>query len=150
MKKIVFKYWGINLLIGIVLFVIYRIVISKSDTTSENWLDSILNILTLLLQLEFALINLIAMICCSLAILLNLVKNIREMFIFSLLSFIGLPIIYICKVGFHISQIYSSDTILNSQLTTVLIIVVVYLFLTAVQFLFFRKKMSKLDNKNPA
>ena len=91
MKKLVWKFWCINLLISIALFIIYRIVISQTTTTDKNWFETIISILGLLIDLGFSIIYLVAMLICSFAIFLNLKKIIRNNFYLSLLTFLGIP-----------------------------------------------------------
>lgn len=149
MKKLIFRFWGINFLMSIVLFVLYRVVISKTDqTTDDNWFDTILFILELLLNLGFSVAYLVGMLVCSLTILLNLVTTIRNNFYLSLLTFLGIPLFCVIYLLFNFFMIFNISK--ENLLTTFLFFSLIYLIVTAVQFLIFRKRISTTlpDSKN--
>lgn len=138
MKKIIFKFWIINFLISIALFVIYRVVIAKTTSTDRNFFDTFLHILDILLNLGFSVIYLIAMVICSLTIFLNLIGNIRNNYFLSFLSFLGFPSICIIYLMINaLIDIYSHN---ESVLTTLVIFSLIYLSFTAIEFLIFKKK----------
>ncbi|KFF06107.1 hypothetical protein [Flavobacterium reichenbachii] len=141
MKKIVFRFWIINFLISIALFFIYRIVIAATKTFDGNFFEELIQILELLLNIGFALIYLIAMVISSFAILLNLIEKIRNNFYWSLLAFVGIPSFWVIFIIIKALIDALADNL--SILTTLAIFSILYLFLTTIQFLLFRKKINK-------
>lgn len=143
MKKIVFRFWGINLLISIILFVIYRIDISQTESIDGSSFEKWMQILELILNIGFSLIYLVAMVICSFAVLLNLIEKIRTNTYLSLLTFLGLPSICVIIITTKLLiDIRSSDL---AFWATPAIFSIIYLFLTALEFLLFRKIINKLE-----
>jgi len=143
MKRIIFKFWLINILISIALFITYRIVIAETNHADENFLKWVLQILDILLNLASSLIYLIAMAFCSFAIFLNLIDKIRNNFYMSLSTFLGIPLL--CVI-FIIITILTDNLLYNNTITVfrnLLIFSIVYLFFTTIEFLLFRKKINK-------
>jgi hypothetical protein len=145
MKKIIFKFWISNFLISIALFVIYRIVIAETKHAGGNFFEIVLQILDILLNIAYSFIYLIAIVFCSFIRFLNLIENIRTKSYLSLLTFIGIPsfcvIFIIVKIFIH-NDLHTATFIIN-----LLFFSVVYLFITAIEFLLFRKKIKKLKLK---
>lgn len=143
MKKLIFKYWITNVLISIILFILYRVVISEMQSDSEGLLDTLLFILEILISLGFSLVFLCGLLVFSLTFFLNLIKKIRDNRFLSLLTFIGIPVI--CLIY---AMIYLSFPL---QVNTILIMFVsfsiIYLIITTVQFLMFRKTIKKYPNE---
>ncbi|KFF02803.1 hypothetical protein IX38_12595 [Chryseobacterium luteum] len=143
MKKLIFKYWITNVLISIILFILYRVVISEMQSDSEGFLDTLLFILEILISLGFSLVFLCGLLVFSLTFFLNLIKKIRDNRFLSLLTFIGIPVI--CLIY---AMIYLSFPL---QVNTILIMFVsfsiIYLIITTVQFLMFRKTIKKYINE---
>lgn len=131
MKKIVFRFWIINLLIGIVLFVFYRIVISQTETVDGNSFQKWVQILSLVLDIGFSLMYLVVMVISSFLVLLNLIEKIRNNFYLSLLTFLGIPsfCVVIVWVDIHFRNLTVFSTI--------------YIVLMAIGFLLFRKRINK-------
>ncbi len=143
MKRIIFKFWLINILMSIALFVTYRIVIEKTNHADENFLEWVLQILDILLNLAYSMIYLIAMVFCSFTLLLNLIDKIRNNLYLSLLTFLGVPIF--CVI-FIIITILTDNLLYNNTVTVfrnLLIFSIIYLFLTTLEFLIFRKRIKK-------
>lgn len=143
MKKIIFKFWIINFLISVVLFVIYRVVIAETKSTDGNWFEKFLSILDILLNLGFSILYFIVMVICSLAIFLNLIGNVRNNYLLSFLSFLGFPLV--CVIYLMINMLIDVYSQSESVLTTLMIFSIVYLFFTAIEFLMFRKKIKNLQ-----
>lgn len=143
MKKIVFRFWIINFFIGIALFFIYRIVIAETKTIDGNFFEELIQILDLLLNLGFAFIYFIAMVISSFALLLNLIEKIRNNFYLSLLTFLGIPLFCVVFILIKVLIDICADNI--TILTTLAIFSTIYLFLTTIQFLLFRKRINKLQ-----
>ncbi|EKT4549266.1 hypothetical protein JE952_000877 [Flavobacterium psychrophilum] len=136
MKKIIFKSWIINLVISISLFVIYRLIIAETNyLESTSMFENFLFFIDVLLNIWVSILSLIAMFFCSLFFFLNLVVNIRNNYYLSSLSFLGIPTIWI--VYLIVINIYTGFGFYR----TILVLSMIYLFLTAVQFLKFRKKI---------
>ncbi len=139
MKRIIFKFWLINILISLALFITYRIVIAGPDHAEENFFKWVLQILDILLNLAYSFVYLIAMVFCSLAIFLNLTDRIRNNLYLSLLTFLGIPLF--CVIFIIISIV--TDGLFDHNTVTVfrniLIFSVIYLFFTTVEFFIFRK-----------
>jgi len=143
MKKIIFKFWIINFLIIITLYVIYRIVLIETNSTDGNLFETFLSILHVLLNLSFAIIYLIGMFLCSLTFFLNLIQNIRDNYFLSLLTFLGIP--SVCVIYLIINTLIDIYSYNGSVLTTFVIFSIIYLFLAAIEFLIFRKKIKSHD-----
>ncbi|MCB6026454.1 conserved membrane hypothetical protein [Flavobacterium psychrophilum] len=136
MKKIIFKSWIINLVISISLFIIYRLIIAETNyLESTSMFENFLFFIDVLLNIWVSILSLIAMFFCSLFFFLNLVVNIRNNYYLSSLSFLGIPTIWI--VYLIVINIYTGFGFYR----TILVLSMIYLFLTAVQFLKFRKKI---------
>ena len=138
MSKIIFKFWIINFLISIVLFVIYRVVIAETKSTDTNPLGTFLSILNILLNLGFSALYFMAMVIGSLTFFLNLAGKIRNNFFLSFLSFLGFPLI--CIIYLLIHALTDLHAYQKSVLTTLVIFSIVYLFVMAIEFLLFRRK----------
>ncbi|ELV7525307.1 hypothetical protein QMU91_001514 [Flavobacterium psychrophilum] len=136
MKKIIFKSWIINLVISISLFLIYRLIIAETNyLESTSMFEKFLFFIDVLLNIWVSILSLIAMFFCSLFFFLNLVVNIRNNYYLSSLSFLGIPTIWI--IYLIVINIYTGFGFYR----TILVLSMIYLFLTAVQFLKFRKKI---------
>lgn len=143
MKKITFKYWLINILIGIVLFIAYRVVIAESNVGDDSFLGSIIQILDAFLSISYSFVYLLAIVFCSLTIFLNLIDRIRNHFYLSLLSFLGIPF---CCIIFIIANILIDSEIYQiTAIANLLNFSIIYLFFTAIQFLLFWKRVKKLN-----
>lgn len=141
MNKIVFKYCTINVFVSILLFVAYRLIISKTDTTNNDWLDFIVNILDIFMNLHFALLGLIVMLINSFCILLNIKEFVRQKFWLSFLCFLGIPIVYFGYVFFlFLSEIRTDSEII---FTKVLYVAIAYLLITIIEFFLFQKALKK-------
>jgi hypothetical protein len=142
MKKIIFKFWLINFLISITLFVIYRIVIAETNQTNGNLFEVLIQILEILLNIGFAFIYLIAMVISSFAVLLNLIGKIKNNFYLSFLTFLGIPLF--CVIFIIINVLIDISIYNLTILTKLAIFSMIYLFLTTLEFLSFRKRINKL------
>ena len=138
MKKIILKFWIINLLISIILYFIYRIVIIEKNTLNDtSFFEKITILLDILLNLYFAIVFLVAMIICSLTFFLNLIEKIRNNYFLSFLTFLGLPIVFVM----YLVVIVAIDICTNKVniLGTFLLFSIFYLFIATIEFLLFRK-----------
>lgn len=138
MSKIVFKYWIVNLFVGLLLYVAYRIVIQETDFSSEGFLGAILAILELLANLGYSLLFLGGAIICSLPIFLNSNKKVRDKKVLSFLSFVGIPLIFLLGlVTIYFIDFYPKT--LHSFDRNLLVFSLIYTLFTAIQYLMFRK-----------
>ena len=145
MKKIIFRYWSLNIAVTILLYFAYRITISETDYDDGDFLAWILQILDIVVNLVYSLAYLVGMALCSFAIFLNLIDKVRNNFYLSLSSFIGIPLIYVVIITVNIL----SDELLQDNSVTIfrnlLIFSIIYLIFTGLHFSFFRKKVNQLD-----
>lgn len=143
MKRIIFKFWLINILISIALFVTYRIVIAETDHPDENFLKWVLQILDILLNLAYSVVYLIVMAFCSFAIFLNLIDKIRNNLYLSILTFLGIPLF--CVAFIIIAILVNSLLYQVTAFRNLLIFSTIYLFFATFEFLVFRKRMRKFQ-----
>lgn len=141
MKKIIFKFWFVNILISIAIFVGYRIVISETNHASGNFFESLLHFLDIILNLAYSLVHLIAMFFCSLLLFLNLIHKIRTNLYLSFFTFSGIPLFFVILIVANGFGYNDSNTI--SLFRNLLIFSVIYLFFTILEFLLFRKTIIK-------
>ncbi|PDS22366.1 hypothetical protein B0A77_13620 [Flavobacterium branchiophilum] len=135
MKRIIFRFWLINIFISIALFVTYRIVIAETNHVDGNFLEWVLQILDIILNLAYSFIYLIAMAFCSFALFLNLIEKIRSNFYLSLLTFLGIPSFCVIVI------------LIDIQLKNLILFSIIYLFLMTIEFILFRKRINKLRPK---
>lgn len=143
MKKLTFKFWLVNIAVSIVLFIIYRLVISETETKAETFFEKLMYFLDLLLGLGYSLIYFVGMLIFSLILFLNLFEKVRNHFYLSMLTFLGMPIVAVVYV-FCITIMINDKTGNYSPnfATTFLIFLVIYLISNLIQFLIFIKKIS--------
>lgn len=138
MKKILFKYWLANFLLGFLLYAVHRTIFSLTDTTAETDFKKFLSLLEILLNLGFSLLYLAVVLVSSLTLFLNLFAKIRNNFYASLLTFLGIPmagLIFLLFINFQLEHDSHYPT------STLIILSVIYILFTGIQFLMFRKKI---------
>ena len=146
MKKIIFKFWLVNLLISILLFFLYKIVMMETKQTDATFLGNILYIIDILLNLGFSLIYLAVMVLGSLSFFLNLIEKIRNNSFLSFLAFSGIPLICVIYLGTNVLiEIYQYN---YSFIIRPLVFLIVYLLCTGIEFLIFRKKIKNLESSH--
>lgn len=133
MNKTVFRFWIINVLISILLFIGYRVMISLTPTVEGNSFEKWMQILDVLLNIGFSLIYLIAMIISSFTILLNMIKTIRNNLYLSLLTFLAIPLFCVIL------------TLIDIHLKMLLLFSIAYLIIMTISFLLFRKRVNKIN-----
>lgn len=138
MKRIILKYWTIELLTGFVLYVAYRITIMDTTAADDGLLATIADILDIVLNLAFSLLYLAAILLCSFTVFLNFLRRIRENYLLSWLSFSGAPILLIAFL--IISLLINSHHFTGSVMTNLLIFSLLYTCITTILFIQFRKK----------
>ncbi|MCY0979085.1 hypothetical protein PGH12_08575 [Chryseobacterium wangxinyae] len=137
MKKLIFIVWGIHIIISIVLFCVYRFVIASKESTETNFFEAFLNILETLVDLGFSILYFFGMVAFSLPFFLNFIKQIRNNYFLSLLTFLGLPTAFLIYFMIDVSFDYHSKNVL----TTFVTFSIIYLLITITEFLVFRKKI---------
>lgn len=142
-KKTVFKFWLLNILTIIILFVTYRIVISETETASENNWESFLSIIEILINLGLSFIFVVGSLVFSLANLLNLWDVVRRKKYLSLMSFFFLP--FLAFVGYHYIFYVGEADIFNSIFGPFTLFSISYLIMLGLQYIFFRRKLKKID-----
>lgn len=143
MKKIICKYWLANISFGILLYLIYRIIISESESAGNSGFEKIMFIVEILLNLGYSLLYLAGILISSLTLFLNLFKRIRNNFYGSLLTFLGIPLICIIYLLFiYLKLNHDSENILS----TVIIVSGMHFMFTAAQFWMFRRKVSMIQH----
>lgn len=145
MKKLILKFWIMNVLISIALFIIYRIVISEAKSVDETLFEKFISILEIFLNVGFSLLYLAGILISSFVIFLNLFKTIRTNLYWSLLTFLGLPSVFIIYL---ITDIWAIRR-LNEEniLTRLFTFLVIYLICNAIEFTIFRRKIQLHCNK---
>ncbi|WP_412469271.1 hypothetical protein [Pedobacter sp. KLB.chiD] len=144
MRKIILKYWMIDLLLGLVLYVAYVMTIMNSSANGNGFEVTIRYIADLVLNIGFSLLYLMAAVICSFTIFLNFIREIRSSSFFSWLSFSGAPILLILMFivslwvdGYHYS---------GNVMAKLWIFVILYPCITTILYLKFRKGYRKLNN----
>lgn len=145
MKKIVVKFWLLNVLMSTIIFAVYRIVISLTKTIDGNSFEKWMQIIEIALNIGFSFAYLIAMIVSSFAVLLNLITKIRHNFYLSLLTFLGIPSFF--AVYILISGLIDLKNYSESILTKISFFSIIYLILIIITFLLFRKKVQNSQIK---
>jgi len=135
--------WLFNVLTAFVFFVIYRVIISQTDTTDSNWFETILWILKILVDLGFSLVFLGGMLISSLAIFLNLIPKVRSSFVLSALSFLGIPVIGL--LYFMMDLVI--DNVVNKFFATFILLSTTYILITLAEFIIFRKQIKTYTNE---
>ena len=146
MKKITFRFWLFNILIGFVLYLIYRLAfMGGASSKNGNFIDNVLDILEVVLNLAYASVYLMGMILCSLLIFLNLIESVRTNYVYSLLTFLGMPLTCVIYVLINIS----SENLYENfdPMTTFASFSIIYVLVLTLSFLYFRKTLRKCKLK---
>ncbi len=141
-NKKIFRFWIVNILMSVALFISYRIVIAESKPVDESWIEKFLYFLDILLNLGFSIIYLLVMIAGSLAIFLNQIEKIRNHRYLSLLTFIAVPLAVVIVLGIRLGIDLYTDG--RSIFSTLVVFALLYLLLNSLTFLIFSKSMRKL------
>lgn len=145
MKAITFKFFIINILASIALFITYRIVIAETNHADENFFKWVVQVLDILLNLAYSIGYILVLVFCSCVLLLNLIAKIRNNRYLSLFTFIGVPLFCVTFLAVAIL----ADGLLYSSTVTVfrnlLIFSVMYLIIAAIEFFLFRKAIKKIS-----
>jgi|GEM_PF-180603 len=143
MKRIIFRFWMVNVLLGIILSILYRVVIVDLKSTDTSFLEGIFNIIDLILNLSFSAMYLVIIAFSSLSFFLNQIDRIRNSNFFSFLSFSGIPFLCVVFLAVTVSvDIYRYHVTLV-PLKILLIFSIIYLLCTVIEFLVFRRIVKK-------
>lgn len=145
-KKKIFRFWIVNILMCIALFISYRVVIAESEPLNTTWIEKFLHVLDVLLNLGFSLLYLLVMIVGSSAIFFNQIEKIRNQHYLSLLTFITVPLLVVIVLGIRLGIDLYTDG--QSIFSTLVVFALLYLLLNSLTFFIFSKSMKKLRN-NP-
>ena len=143
MKKLFCKFYGVNFLIGIILYNVYRLFNINKQTNDNKWFDTILNILDIWLNIHFEMIYLIVIAMGSLTFFLNLNGKIRNNYFLSLFTFLGIPLSFTVYLIVGLFNDYNYDHTNKSPLATIVMFSMIYLFIITIEFILFRKKLKK-------
>ncbi|MDF2515152.1 MAG: hypothetical protein K0R59_448 [Sphingobacterium sp.] len=146
MKKIIFRFALFNLLIGVVLFILYRVVISGLEPVNTNFFERFLSIMDLFLSLGLSTIYVIIIAVSTLLFFLNQIEKIRKSYFLSLLTFSGIPFLCIIILSINILTDFYQYNITPVSLKILLSFSIVYLLCTFIEFLMYRKKVRNLAN----
>ncbi|WP_367330605.1 hypothetical protein [Sphingobacterium multivorum] len=143
MGKIIFRFWLVNVLISVALFVLYRLVIAETDTAATGFLETIIVILDIIVNLVFSTIYLFAVILCSLLFFLNHIEKIRRNKGLSFLTFSGIPAVCLILLIIYILVGFYRYHMVLDPLKMLLLFSVIYLASTILEFILFRKIIEK-------
>ncbi|RKO71994.1 hypothetical protein D7322_07755 [Sphingobacterium puteale] len=144
MKKTIFQFWLVNILISITLSVLYRMVISDLNSADNTLFERFISILNILINLGLSTVYLVAIVFSSLSLFLNQIEKIRYNYFLSFLTFSGIPFICVLVLGAEVLIDYYRYDIVLPPLRLLLLFSIVYLICTFVEFLLFRKKVEKI------
>ena len=143
MGKIVLRFWLVNMLISVSLFILYRLIIAETNTAATGFLESIIVIMEVVVNLGFPTIYLFAMILCSLLFFLNQIEKVRNNKLLSFLTFSGIPAVcLVLLIVYILVGVYEYNRILD-PLKVLFILSVIYLSSTILEFIAFRKVVEK-------
>ncbi len=143
MGKIIFRFWLVNVLISVALFILYRLVIAETDTAATGFLETIIVILDIIVNLGFSTIYLFAVILCSLLFFLNHIEKIRRNKALSFLTFSGIPAVCLVLLIIYILVGFYKYQMVLDPLKMLLLFSVIYLASTILEFILFRKIIKK-------
>lgn len=141
MRKIVFRFWLVNLMLIILLFVLYRIVIAELQPVDTTLLERFFNILDILLNHGFSMIYLIVMVSGSFSVILNQIEKIKNSYFLSFLAFSGIPFFFVVFLVVNVSMDIYQYNFTPDPLKILLCFSIVYLVCSVIEFLLFRKKI---------
>ncbi len=143
MRKIIFRFWLVNILLSVLLFTVYRVIIAQTDTESTGFLESIIVILDIVVNLGFSTVYLAAMVLCSLLPFFNHIEKVRNNKVLSLLTFAGIPALcLVLLIVYILVGMYKYNMILDPQIM-LLIFSIIYVSCTILEFVVFRKIIEK-------
>ncbi|MGY5254738.1 hypothetical protein, partial [Sphingobacterium spiritivorum] len=103
MKKIIFRFSLINIGLGIVLFLLYRVIIDRLNPPDTTTLEKIYTVMDIFMQIILSSVYLVAIAVSSLLFFLNQIDRIRNNYYLSFLTFSGVPLFFVLFVGVNIA-----------------------------------------------
>ena len=146
MTRRVFKCWMFNVLMCVVLFISYRILIAVSEPANDSWMETLLHLLGVLLNLGFSAVYLLIMLLGSFAIFLNQSKKVRDNCYLSLLTFVAVPAIGVICLALKLGMDLNSDR--HHVLGTLAVFALLYFTLNSLTFLASAKTGAKFKMKH--
>lgn len=143
MKKIVFRFSLINIGLGIVLFLLYRVIIDRLNPPDTTTLEKFYTVMDIFMQVVLSSLYLVAIAVSSLLFFLNQIDRIRNNYYLSFLTFSGIPLFFVLFVGVNIALDLHQYDIIPSSIKMLLGFSILYLLCTVVEFLIFRSKIKK-------
>lgn len=141
LKRIIFNFWLVRILISIVLYFSYRIAISNTNHVEGSFLENVLQFLNILLDLAYSFVYLLTILFCSLLIFLNYIAKIRNNFYLSLLTILGIPVF--CVIFITINVIIDTRLYSETALGNLLNFSIIYLLLATLEFAIFRRVIKR-------
>ena len=136
MNKYIFKIWGINLLVNIILFVIYKLTgFSNNYSKDMGFAETVEFLFKVFTNLYLSALLFQILFFSSLLTLLNLIPKIRNNFYLSFLFFLVIPIILLVYIFFVIIKTSGLQFY-----AIVLVLTITYNLITYYEFLWLRKK----------
>ena len=145
MKKIIFRFSLINIVLGIVLFLLYRVIIDRLNPPDTTTLEKFYTVMDVFMQVILSSLYLVAIAVSSLLFFLNQIDRIRNNYYLSFLTFSGIPLFFVLFVGVNVALDIDQYDIIPSSIKMLLGFSILYLLCTVIQFLIFRSKIKKLN-----
>nr|WP_121271710.1 hypothetical protein [Pedobacter schmidteae] len=142
MRKIVFRFWLVNVLLSVVLFVLYRFFIAGLEPADTTFWARFFNFLDILLNLGFSMIYLFVMVAGSFAVFLNLMERVKRSYFLSFLTFAAVPLVCVVFLGVNVWMDVYRYGLTPAPLKTLLCLFLIYLACAVIEFLVFRKKVN--------
>lgn len=146
MGKIIVKFWLFNVLISIVLFILYRLVIAEKNTVDTGFLNTIIVIMDIIVNLIFSAVYLFSIALCSLLFFLNHIEKVRNSKTLCFLVFSGIPAVCLVILIVYILVGVCYYNMAIEPLKTLLLFTFIYLSCTILEFIAFRKAIKKSNN----
>ncbi|VTR50969.1 Uncharacterised protein [Sphingobacterium thalpophilum] len=142
MGNIIFRFWLVNVLLSILLFVLYRFLMLDSELVDSTFFEKVLSIVDAFLNAYLSTVYVVVITLGSVLFFLNQIEKIRNSYFLSLITFSGVPFISVI----FLTVIILGDTyqygVTAAPLKLLFVFSVLYLLCTIVEFLLFRRKIS--------
>ena len=145
MKKLIFKYWLLNIFTSLALYLGFRIMLINTEEHERNTFEFILYILKLILDLYIIGLFLTVMMVFSTTYFLNLNDKIRNNTFFSFLTFLGIPIGIVLFYAIQFSRDFPTEGFKGLLLLeNYFVVALLYIFFSSILFILFRRNMAKM------
>ncbi|MFA4867851.1 MAG: hypothetical protein WC623_06630 [Pedobacter sp.] len=146
MRKIVFRFWLVNVVLSLVLFMLYRVVIDGLVPAGTSFLERFFNFMDVLINLGYSLIYLAVMIAGSLFVFLNQIDKVKRSYFLSFLTFSAVPLVWVGSLGVNVLMgFYEYRLAPAGPLIIPFCFSIIYLVCTVLEFLIFRKVVKNTD-----